>query len=90
MGWMAVALGSKSSLSPVRTRRYSLTVHGEHRTWAFDVEAIPEHVEEWRADGLVVDEVMNVIPQWVVEAGLTRVWVFVEDLLYFRFRNPFR
>jgi hypothetical protein len=66
---------------------HTLVVKGKNHTWAFDVYASPEYVAEWRADGLTVEEISNVVPNWIVEIGLTRVWCFVQDL--FHFKNPF-
>jgi len=63
-------------------RRYALMIRGKRKEWSFPVWAEPEHVEEWRADGLIVDEVLNVIPQWAVDLGLARIWVWVQDLLW--------
>lgn len=68
-------------------KRYSVTVRGKLKTWSFTIDARPEHVADWRADGLEVDELVNSIPEWVVDTGLTRAWVFFEDV--FNFRWPF-
>lgn len=69
-------------------KRYSLIVRGERSTWSFDVLAKPEHVEDWRRDGLIVEEVINTIPVWVADLGLVRAWCFAQDIFFFR--NPFR
>ena len=37
---------------------YSLTVFGTNKTWAFEIAAEPEWVEDWRKDGLEVDEII--------------------------------
>jgi len=63
-------------------KRYALMIRGRRNEWSFPVWAKPEHVEEWREDGLIVDEVLNVIPQWVVDLGLTRPWCWLQDVLY--------
>ncbi|HMX28714.1 MAG TPA: hypothetical protein PKC13_24220 [Blastocatellia bacterium] len=68
-------------------KRYSITVRGQFYTWSFAVDAEPAHVEDWRADGLEVNELLNVIPEWAVSLGLTRIWCFAQDLFYLR--NPF-
>lgn len=60
-------------------KRYSLKLRGKRGTWIFPIVAKPEHVKDWRADGLEVDEVVNTIPDWVVGLGLTRVWVWMQD-----------
>jgi hypothetical protein len=66
---------------------FELHVRGERRGWGFDVLADPRHVEDWRADGLEVNEVCNTGPMWVADYGLARVWCFLQDL--FHFKNPF-
>lgn len=66
---------------------YSLTVRGKTHTWSFHTYIDPRYVEEWRADGIEIDEIVNTIPEWVVDIGLTRAWCFVQDV--FHFRNPF-
>lgn len=61
-------------------RRYSLTVRGDQKAWSFTLDAELEHVADWRADGLEVDEVLNTVPEWAVRWGILRPWVFVQDL----------
>jgi hypothetical protein len=73
---------------PGAKKRYALTVRGDRSTWSFEILARPQHVEDWRRDGLEVDELLNVIPAWAVDLGLTRIWCFVQDV--FHFKNPFR
>lgn len=68
-------------------RRYGLTVHGKNHTWLIDVEARPEHVEDWRNDGLLIDELVNSIPEWAVALGLTKPWCCVQDALNWRPRK---
>lgn len=67
-------------------QRYSLVVRGNEHAWTFDVDALHSHVEDWRADGLEVNEIVNTIPEWL-PAALIRSWCFLQDC--FRFRNPF-
>ena len=67
---------------------YSLNIRGRHKEWGFPIWADPKHVEDWRADGLNVDEIVNIIPEWWVNAGFSvRLWCFFQDL--FNFKNPF-
>lgn len=68
-------------------RLYLLHLRGNQHEWGFNVYIDPVHVDDWRADGIEIYEVCNVIPAWVVNAGLSRVWVFLQDL--FHFKNPF-
>ena len=67
------------------TRRYSLTVRSKRSTWSFTIDADPAHVADWRADGLVVDELLNSMPAWL-PWWLVRAWCWAEDIL--NFRNP--
>ena len=67
---------------------YSLNIRGKHKEWGFPIYADPKHVEDWRADGLWVDEILNTIPEWWVNAGFSvLLWCFFEDI--FNFKNPF-
>jgi hypothetical protein len=67
-------------------RRYSLTVRGKRKIWAFTIDAEPAHVEDWRADGLQVDELLNSIPAWWVNMGLpVGLWCFLEDVWNLKF-----
>jgi hypothetical protein len=67
-------------------KRYTITVHGKQKTWGFPIKADPAHVEDWRADGFEVDEVLNMIPDWAVNLGLTYVWCWVQDVWEKRLR----
>lgn len=61
----------------------SVTVRGNRKTWVFNFYGDPRYIEEWRADGLEIDVIENVIPEWVVHAGLTRPWCFLQDVFNF-------
>lgn len=61
-------------------KHYALHVRGKRREWAFPIVADPKHVEDWREDGLVVSETLNVVPQMIVTLGLTRPWYWLQDL----------
>jgi hypothetical protein len=65
----------------------SIQVKGNQSEWAFSFYGDPKYLPEWRADGLDIVELENVIPAWVVDIGLLRQWVFMQDL--FNFKNPF-
>ena len=65
-----------------------IDVRGKRKGWSFHFYGDPKYIAEWRADGLVVHEVDNVIPVWVVELGLTRPWCFFQDII--NLRNPFQ
>ena len=60
----------------------TIFVKGQHKTWAFRVTGTPQHLADWRADGLEVDELLNVIPAWAP----VRWWCLIQDM--FRFRRP--
>ena len=69
-------------------QRLSITIKGNSYTWSFRINEDTKYLQEWRDDGLEVYEIVNEIPEWVVNLGLTKIWCFFEDLLYFR--NPFK
>ena len=66
----------------------SVAVRGNNKEWSFNFYGDPKYLDGWRTDGLIVDEIENVIPAWVVNAGLIRPWCFFQDL--FNFKNPFK
>jgi len=66
----------------------SVRVEGNEKVWSFNFYGDPKYVKEWENDGLVIDEILNQIPVWAVNAGLLRPWVFFQDL--FNFNNPFK
>ena len=70
------------------SKRLSITVKGKDGTWCFDILADSKYMQEWLDDGLDIVVIENTIPMWVYEMGLTRAWVFMQDL--FNFRNPFK
>lgn len=65
----------------------SINVHGQDRNYWFEFYGDTDYLAGWRADGLVIDEICNVIPEAVVDMGLMRPWIFFQDL--FNFKNPF-
>ena len=66
----------------------SVTVRGKQKTWCFNFYGDPKYVEEWRADGLEIDLIENIIPMWIHDYGLTRAWCFVQDV--WNFKNPWK
>lgn len=60
-------------------RLMSIEVRGRERTWGFLFEGDPAHLADWRADGLEVHEVCNVVPEWIARLGLTRPWCWAQD-----------
>ncbi len=65
----------------MREQRYSLFIRGRQKEWAFPIWAKPEHVKEWREDGLIVDEIQHEMPQWAVRLGLSGLWTWLEERL---------
>lgn len=68
-------------------RPYLYSVRGREHEWAINVELKPEHAADMRADGVELGELRYIIPDWIVYAGMSQVWMFVADV--FHFRNPF-
>ena len=69
------------------TKLLQITVRGKRHTWAFEFYGDPQFIEDWRADGLDVCEVVNTVPEWAARLRLVRPWCFFQDL--FNFKNPF-
>ena len=63
----------------------SLEVRGKDNYWSFNFYGNPKHLDHWRDDGLEINEIMNTIPEWVVDIGLIRPWMFFQDLFGFKF-----
>lgn len=66
----------------------SVDVRGKDHSWSFNFYGDPKYLDEWLADGLDIKTIENIIPEWIVDMGLTRLWCFFQDL--FNFKNPFR
>ena len=61
---------------------YSLSVRtesGKHFTFTTMVD--PKYVDEWRAEGIEIDELINVIPEWVVDVGLLKPYMWLQDFI---------
>jgi len=63
----------------------SVEVKGADKTWSFSFYGDPKHIDVWRDDGLEISEIINVIPEWVIDLGLIRPWIFFQDLFNFKF-----
>ena len=59
---------------------YTLNIRGKEHNWSFPVEAKPKHLQEWRDDGLDMDEVFNAVPMGIVNLGLTKPYCLMQDL----------
>lgn len=67
---------------------YALDIRGKWKEWTFEVWVDPKYVDEWRSDGLHIDEIVNTIPEWWMNLGFSaRLWCFFQDL--FNLKNPF-
>jgi hypothetical protein len=65
-------------------------LEGENCKWSFPVYITEEARKSMEADGIEgIYEIANVIPKWVVDAGLTRIWCFGQDLFNFRWKELF-
>jgi hypothetical protein len=71
----------------VKKKLYSIQVQGQYHIWHFQVFVNPKYIDEWRADGIEIVEIMNTVPAWVVDLGLTRIWCFLQDCWHLK--NPF-
>ena len=69
-------------------KTYSITVQGKTNKWSFDFTGNSKHINEWREDGLEIDEIVNTIPEWIVYIGLAGIWMFFQDK--FNFKNPLK
>lgn len=65
----------------------SIELRGKRKQWGFLFYADPKYIPEWRADGLDVCVVENLVPTWV-PGWLVRAWCFAQDV--FLFKNPWR
>lgn len=63
----------------------SITVQGKRCKWTFEFMGDPKYLDEWRADGLDIDEVCNIIPEWM-PGSLIKPFYYLQDL--FNFKNP--
>lgn len=65
----------------------SITVKGSQHKWSFNFYDDPKYLNDWQKDGLEVYIIENTIPMWVVDFGLIKPWVFLQDLFNFKFLN---
>ena len=61
-------------------KRYTITVNGSHKQWAFNFDGREKDLPAWIEDGLDVSEVVREIPESVVGMGLTKPWVFLQNI----------
>jgi len=63
----------------------SVEVRGANKTWSFSFYGDPKYINEWRDDGLEVNEIVNTIPMWAIDFGLVKPWIFFQDIFNFKF-----
>lgn len=66
----------------------SISVKGNNKQWSFNFYGNTRYINEWREDGLEIDIIENTIPEFINDIGLTKAWVFFQDII--NFNNPFR
>ena len=61
---------------------YALEIRGKRREWIFPVWVDPKYINDWREDGLKIDEIVNIIPKWYVDLGLpVKLWCIIQDFI---------
>lgn len=61
-------------------RPMCINVRGKDGTeYGFPTWGDPKYLDEWRAAGLDIHEVLNTIPEWAADLGLARIWCRVQD-----------
>ena len=61
-------------------RVFEINVKGTTKNYSFDFDGDPQYLPEWRAQGLDINPVLNIIPRWAVDIGLLRIWCFFQDV----------
>ena len=70
------------------TKLMSIEVVGKSgHAFSFNFYGNQKYIDEWLQEGFVITRIENVIPSWIVDLGLTKQFVFMQDL--FNFKNPF-
>lgn len=73
------------------TKIMSVTVRGKSgNVYTFNFDGNKKYIEEWRQEGIIIDEICNTIPIWVVKLKLTKQWIFLQDLFNFNFKHLFK
>ena len=68
-------------------RLLSIEIRGDTKDWSFNFYGDPKYIEDWREDGLEINEIINTVPEWVVHLGMVKPWVFFQDLFNFKVRE---
>ena len=64
--------------------KIEVIVRGKLKTWGIESCVSKEQYEEMMDDGVDVNIIVNSIPSWAQELGLTKMWFFVQDVFNFR------
>jgi hypothetical protein len=64
----------------------SIEVKGREHRWSFDFYGNPKYLDEWREDGLEVNEIENTVPEWV-PGWAVKPWCFFQDLFNFKYNG---
>jgi hypothetical protein len=63
---------------------YSVEIKGDRHNWSFNTYLEGNYIEDYRADGLEINEIVNIAPSWIVDLGLLRVWFLLQDVWNFK------
>jgi len=63
---------------------YTVETRGKYKTWAINWYCDPKDVDAMREDGIEIFEIVNIVPGWIVDLGLMRPYIFIQDLWNFR------
>lgn len=59
-------------------RPMSIEVRGRAHRWIFNFDGDPSHLEDWRADGLEVNELQGSVPFEIAGTPLMRPWLWLQ------------
>jgi len=59
---------------------FEIQVRGKSgRTFGFNFTGDEKYLDEWLAEGFDIVPILNSIPLWAQQMGLTRIWCRVQD-----------
>lgn len=62
---------------------YTIEIYGKKKKWSFHIEGNDKYWEEWIADGLEVNKLVNTIPENLPNTFIP-FWCFMQDLFHFK------